>query len=341
MKKLSTLSLFAAALIGIGLWVAFPSDSCAAAAIAAQTCDTQVWQTMEARARIETEREIMQNQNLIFKSDSILNYMCFDSFAAHTASTVGPLFTHTTYWNGQLILPWGGRTGLDSAINNTIGQSMRTYLTANFNHAYLGGRGNEYATDTGGHRAPSLAPPSSPATASQSSTYSCAEMAKVWAAAKCANFLHTARLGRTDGFYPFIDLKAETGGENIAGYESIQDVRMYPSPVDCRGINPIEGSSWLDMYRTSRNEVGFGNPNQIYQFGVPVQRTYSNVRNLISPVTDTDSGDCGDPVATGVQVILGVGSASTYPDGVCTNPGCTFIGNDCVKARRSTPVGPR
>lgn len=329
MKKFSILSLFAALLLGIGLWVAMPSESCAQATIAAQTCDTQVWQTMEARARIETEREIMQNQNLIFKPDSILNYMCFDSFAAHTAATVGPLFTHTTFWNGTQILPWGGNTGLDSAINNTVGQSIRTYLTANYNHAYLGGRGNEYSSG--------LTPPASPVTASQNSYYSCAEMAKVWAAAKCANFMHTATLGQTDGFYPFIDLQAEAGGEDIAGYESIQDVRNYPAAC---GGTPIAGSSWVEAYRTSRNENNFGDPNKAYQFGTPVQTAYRNVRNLLDPVTVKTSGNCEPPVRTGVQVILGVGSTSTYPDGVCTNPGCTFIGNACVRETSPT-TGPQ
>ncbi len=331
MKKLSILSLVATMFLGIGLWLAFPSDSCAQATIAEQTCDTQVWKTMEARARIETEREIMQNQNLIFKPDSVLNYMCFDSFAAHTASQIGQLFTHTTYWNGTQIIPWGGSTGMDSAINNSVIDSMTTYLTANYNHAYLGGRGNEYSSG--------MAPPASPVQASQGSSYSCAEMAKVWAAARCANFLHTDTLGQTDGFYPFADLKG-INEPDIAGYESIRDVRIYPNPVDCQGNNPIHGSSWINMYRLSRNENSFGDPNKEYQFGVPVQQTYTNVKNLMAPATETTSGNCAPPVRTGVRVILGVGSTSTYPDGVCTNPGCTFIGNSCVKETSPT-VGPQ
>lgn len=327
MRKFSILSLCAGLLLGLGLWIGLPAKVCAQ--IAAQTCDTQVWQTMEARARIETEREIMQNQNLIFKPDSVLNYMCFDSFAAHTASQIGQLFTHTTFWNGTQILPWGGNTGMDSAINNSVISSMTTYLTSNFNHAYLGGRGNEYSSG--------MAPPASPVQASQSSSYSCAEMAKVWAAAKCANFMHTDTLGRTDGFYPFTDLQAEEGGEDVAGYESIQDVRNYPAAC---GGTPIAGSSWVEMYRLSRNENSFGDPNNRYQFGSPVQQTYTNVRDLMDPVTETTSGSCAPPVRTGVRVILGVGSTSTYPDGVCTNPGCTFIGNSCVRSSSSS-TGPQ
>ena len=46
-----------------------PSEG-ALAQIAPQPCDPQFFRQMESRAWLEAEREIMQNQNLIFKPDS-------------------------------------------------------------------------------------------------------------------------------------------------------------------------------------------------------------------------------------------------------------------------------
>ncbi len=334
--KLPTLSLIAAAILGLSLWATMAKDACATGTIAAQTCDTEVWRSMEARARLETEREIMQNQNLIFKADSILNYVCFDKLAGHAAANVGSLFTHTSYF-GSVVIPWGSPNGMDNAINRTVIDSMRTYITSNFGHAYLGHRATEYmsaggTTPTGG----SNATPPTPQNANQSTTYSCGEMAKVWATAKCANFLHTNNLAGSDGFYPFINLQAGPGGGTaVAGYETVNDARRYPTAC---GGTPINGSTWLETYRLSRNEIGFGNPNQLYQFGQPLQRNFNDVRQKLEPAT------CGSPIRTGVTVILGPGASSsgTYQDGICTNPGCTYNRNGTCRATSGggTPPAP-
>src|SRR5690606_1147706 len=75
LKTLTVLFIAAMALF------VYSPESCASGAsgqIAKQTCDTEVWKAMTQRAHLESEREIMQNQNLIFKPDSILHYTCFD-----------------------------------------------------------------------------------------------------------------------------------------------------------------------------------------------------------------------------------------------------------------------
>jgi len=334
-------SMILGTFLALAGWAALPHNTACASSgtIAEQTCDTQVWQTMEARARIETEREIMQNQNLIFKPDSVLNYVCFDKLAGHAAANVGVLFTHTTYWDKEII-QWGEKYGVDAAINKTVINSLKPYLSSNFGHSYLGGRGNEYLGGRGGD----AATPPTPVNSSKSSNYSCSEMAKIWGAAKCANFMHTANLALTDGFYPYLNLKAGPGGEDVSGYETKNDVRDYPTP--CSGT-PVTGSTWEKMYRISRNEDSFGSPNNKYDFGTPLQKAYEEVRDKIEP------GACGAfPVSTGVTVILGPNSGgTTYQDGVCTNPGCTFVkgsgggGGTCVSGGgggggRGTPPDP-
>lgn len=276
--------------------------------IAEQTCDTQVWRTMADRARLETEREIMQNQNLIFKADSILNYTCFDNFAAHAAKNVGTLFTHTTYFNGGQIIDWGNPTGMDYALQQTVIGSMKPYIETNFDHSYLGGRGQYVGLDM----------PVVNDVPNQGDTYQCDVMREVWKVAKCLNFIHTNDFATTDGFFPFIDLKA-IDGEDVAGYsnDAISDTRKFPT--ECSGT-PIAGSTWEETYRHSRNEQSFGVNDFYYQYGTPLKETYQKIRELVEPAA------CGSAIPTGVTVILGPGAAAaqTYMDGVCTNPGCSY-----------------
>ncbi len=312
-----------------------PKDNaCATTTIAPQTCDTHVWRDMTNRARIETEREIMQNQNLIFKADSILAYTCFDSMAAHVGATAGRLFTHTSYWS-PMPLQWGAPYGMDNAVNTVVIAAIRTYFQSNFDHSLLGGRGNVAPLDLGMHEATT--------TASQSSAYSCGIMRSVWRTAKCLNFLHTPEFANTDGYYPFINLQGVNGSPNVDGYQTINETRRYPANMSCVGGTPLPGSDWLREYRASRNESSFGSPNQEYDFGQPLNQAFLDVRQRIAPFgTPTASGtaSCAADIPTGITVILSPGSTTTHPDGVCSNPGCTYFsagGGNCASTGGGTP----
>lgn len=300
------------------------NDACAQSTIAQQTCDTQVWRTMETRARLETEREIMQNQNLIFKADSILNYTCFDSFAAHAAQNVGVLFTHTTYFTGSQVIQWGNPNGMDYALDNAVRRSMDTYITSNFNHSYLGGRGQYVGLQT----------PIVNQIPAQGGQYQCDVMAEVWRVAKCLNFIHTQDFATTDGFYPYIDLRG-IGYPDVAGYAnaSINDTRRFPTA--CSGT-PITGSTWEVAYRDSRNETGFGANDRYYDYGEPLRETFRAVRELVEPAT------CGPALPTGVMVILGPGTAQgdRYMDGICTNPGCSYRRGSASSVGTCTTAAP-
>ncbi len=319
MSQFYKIALFAILLGLFGTAAPIENSACASAGtIAAQTCDTQVWRTMEARARLETEREMMQNQNLIFKPDSVLTYACFDKFASHASMSVGPLFTHTEYF-GKEIIKWGSPNGMDNALQKSVIDSMKAYLEGgegNFKHALLGGRGAEL---------PNLGQQSVTNISSKGSTYNCGVMGQVWAAAKCLNFMHTEQFAKNDGFFPFIDLQAGEGGQAVTGYSSKNEVRQYPTA--CGGM-PITGSTWKDMYRLSRNEEDFGKVDKLYQYGTPLNQTYTDVRKLIEP------GKCGkQAIKTGVTVILSPSSTTkTMEDGVCTNPGCVVMNGTCVSS---------
>src|SRR5437016_4882806 len=41
-------------------------------------CDPEYMDALEARAYLEAQREVAQNQNYILKPDSVLEYTCFD-----------------------------------------------------------------------------------------------------------------------------------------------------------------------------------------------------------------------------------------------------------------------
>jgi hypothetical protein len=300
----------------------------ASAQIAPQTCDTAVWRTMEDRARLETEREIMQNQNLIFKADSVLTYTCFDSLAAHAVQTVGPLFTHTNYWGTQIIPPTGrnGVPGLGGAVQNAAIAAMQTYMTGNFNgppppssgdplnNTPLGGRGSQLG----------LAAPTVRAVTPQGASYSCSQMSTVWNTAKCMNFMHTDQFARNDGFYPFDNLQGFGGSPTIEGYASKNDTRRFP--YSCGSSSQPVPGGWSTFTNGSRNSSNGTTFDLRYQFGTPTGRAFQDVRTLVGGGTSTS---CAEPVYTGVTVILTPGTSSQRPyrDGVCVTPGCTFRRN--------------
>ncbi len=295
--------------------------ACAGNEIAEQTCDVGVWNAMAARARMETEREIMQNQNLIFKADSVLSYVCFDSLAGHAAQNVGNVFSNDNrHMNG--------------AMNSVVINSMQTYINSNFNHSLLGGRGQYIG----------LANNAPPVNGSQTS-YGCQVMNEVWQRAKCMNFMHTDEFVDTDGFYPFIDLAGVGGGAGIAGYQTKGNIRRYPTA--CDGNDPIfvPVGGFLDIYRYSRNETvggGLGSQAALYDFQANVNTTYAAVDELTRPGTEGAQG-CGQAIPTGVMVMLSPASTADqlYADGVCTNPGCSYIrgnGEDVGACTTAPPV---
>jgi len=306
---------------------AYSQQGCASG-IAKQTCDTQVWKTMENRAHLEAEREIMMNQNLIFKPDSILTYTCFDKMTSHASIYVGQLFTHTTYWNGKLIIPWGKDFGMNYALQNVVINSMKPYIQGSFAYPMLGGRGKEM----GGAALDAKAPED---INGNGETYACDQMSKVWKAAKCANFIHNSKFSETDGFYPFLGLEPHNGGQKIKGYDEIKETRRWPADLSCAGEGwggeafkkPIYDSDWKTKFLDSKNEKD-GAKDRYYQFGTPLGNAFIAVREKVEP------GECSDPVKTGVTVLESPsGSGEPYDDGVCTNPGCVYTkSGQCTKA---------
>jgi hypothetical protein len=291
--------------------------------IAEQPCDTQYWKQMSARAWMEAEREIMMNQNLIFKPDSVLEYTCFDRMARLTAHKGGDTFTHTTYF-GQPIIQKTDEQGLPKSINKVVYAVLEPYIQGNYSHDFLGGRAQRLSID---NKDSQIEPPLNPL----DGDYVCNYMANVWKAAKCANFVDNAAFEQTDGFYPFEGIKGHNGTPDVKGYDEIQETRIWPTNLSCApqagpggGQNVAQdmgpAGSWEAQIRLSANIAGGG---ELYPFKEPLKEVYQDVFKRIAPQGE-EGVDCSDqpPIATGITVYDG---SSNYKDGVCTNPGCAYV----------------
>lgn len=130
-------------------------------------CDTTLFNQMVERARLQSQRETVTVENLIYKPDSVMEYTCAERFfdfypsgLTNPDSQIGP-----------------GDVAPDKII-------IQNFLFQNFGHTYLGGRA---AAGT------PMAPPGA--------TYVCDAMAAVWAMAVCQQFAPTEP---EDGFYDLI-----------------------------------------------------------------------------------------------------------------------------------------
>jgi hypothetical protein len=110
----------------------------------ATACDPEYMDALESRAWLEAQREITQNQNLISKPDSVLEYTCFNRFLNQMSHNFSDrLFSETDHW--------GAVTGItkkstDDTLENVVRTTMNAYLTRNFQHNFLGDRlpGTDY-----------------------------------------------------------------------------------------------------------------------------------------------------------------------------------------------------
>lgn len=284
--------------------LSLPSIAAFAQAAPTTPCDPQFMQAMEARAWLEAQREITQNENLIVKPDSVLEYSCFIGFLNKAAANfqvngINRPFSETDAW--QTI--GFDTTTTDQSLTQTVALALAAYIDGNFPHQFLGGRltipapkpnGMTMAAVTGG-------------------AYTCDVMAQVWEQARCQNF--NAITGQ-DGFRDFL-------------WYSQNDPRVLPTQLtSCKAM---AGSSNLPaLYTLDLNEAYNGNQNMfVLPAGVdgdPDNTRYAidNVQsyfNLILP-------DACSPayIPTGVRIFR---NGASTPDGICPNPGCALTGGTC------------
>ena len=187
------------------------SPSKAVSVIADSPCDTLYYESLSARAWLEAQREISQNQNIILKPDSVFQYTCFDGLTRELASASSNMLSGTTAYGS----PLGGSSSFATALNELVNNSLITYIGNNFG-------GSTYNLLSGHTAALGIYHTPNTVSSSGGAPYSCDIMARVWQAAKCINFVTNSN---SDGFYTF--------GEYASGL----DVRHLPNTC-----TPITGN---------------------------------------------------------------------------------------------------
>ncbi len=274
----------------ISLALVFMSPPVQAASVIADTpCDPQYYESLSARAWLEAQREITQNQNLILKPDSVLEYTCFDRLVRELADHADEMFSETSRYGNPL-----GNTSMDDALQALVGTSIMTYIDNNF-----GSKGpgvpNGYNL-LSGHTA-GAGINHVPLEITKTPSYSCDIMSRVWQAAKCINFVTNSN---TDGFFTFTEYA-----------NSVTDKRVLPT----QACTPIF-ANWSANLNVALTSGPWTNDPIVTYF------------NLTDPVDcGTAGGNCqctGAPVPTGVTVVRTGYNVNEYPEMICIQPGCHY-----------------
>ncbi|MCB9988851.1 MAG: hypothetical protein H6868_05885 [Rhodospirillales bacterium] len=267
-------------------------------AAADTACDPQYMDALEARGRMEAQREIAQNQNLIAKPDSVLTYSCFGSLVGHLAGE--DLFSENSHiGTPEVRLP--GQTR--DLLVLMVGDALSLYLQWNFSHNFIGDRLN-FGGGIGGVGG---------------GGYHCQNMFKVWQAARCIDFYNL----------PYSDRSDKDGFFDFPWYGS-DDPRDLPHAMaSCLpSINPIHLTIAFNG-KEALYTLAAENPNDAAPYLEDPVKTYlawiMYKGHPMAPVCHNP------PIKTGVTVKRNNFAPPAYGDAVCPNPGCWFnaAANSC------------
>lgn len=305
----------ALAVLLASLFLIWPNQkSCALDA----ACDPDYYKSLETRAWMEAQREITQNQNLIFKPDSVFEYTCFDRFMNELADHAKDMFSETGRWGAVPAVPVGS---LETSLNVLVGDPLRTYLYQNFEYApdNVSGREDEREGDFYdllGGRAECIDHPfkdrdgkecgevndtdfwprnkvidrfetayNQGSTGPTSAKYNCNIMRQVWDHAKCMNFIDNEA---TDAFFTFETYKARA--------KDRKDFRTYPRECD-----PGNSNSSNSLYKRWDNYIKWSTVNEDFPNGTPWEEDLAAaVFEFLNPTQYACAADI--PLQTGISV---------------------------------------
>lgn len=261
---------------------------------AASPCDPDYYKSLKAKAWMEAQREITQNQNLIFKPDSVLEYTCFEKQLGVLAKNAATMFSENPKWGGAA-------GGMATALTGLVASPMATYLLGNFQvapngsaYGLLGGRVNKNdppITDADGNQ---VQAGNVGAIASGGGDYNCDIMNRIWHSAKCMGF---AADGSHDGFY------------TLEHYANNDDKRFLPTQC-VKPLTTTGGDKWQANYADAITTPPW---------------TKDPVNSYISElVYDGNPNSCSGitPVPTGIEIFIQGGL--TRPEKICVMPGCYY-----------------
>jgi murein DD-endopeptidase MepM/ murein hydrolase activator NlpD len=252
-------------------------------------CATDTWKAMVNQSVLQTRRELLYNNTIISKGDTVLTYSCFKESQEKVGKELGPIFSESKMWVNKTIDIIGktvtvnrelGETSLDGAINTSAQSLYEAYAQSNFDHGFLGGKAGGIGDG-----------PSEDQNEGEGSQANvpCGMMKQIWDLAKCRN------VGDEPEFKKFEDL-----------IQPDSDPRKYPQNMQCKNTGITQGM--IDIARNKEAE-------------------FSKVKTHLDKLMP--DGDCAPAIPTGVTVTRrrGAGIISqefSYPDAVCVSPGCSY-----------------
>ncbi len=182
-----------------------------------EACDEDYLNVLRSQAWLAGQYDILMNQSLILKPDSVFEYTCFHQFLGYTSDVIAPIFSESQEFEeinidigtvrGSRIINTGfarDEGSMADSLTSAVIDPLTTYLENNFGHTFLGG------TSAMDGATPAIG----------GASYTCEAMALVWQIAKCTNF-HPPwlpEMGRGN-LYEI---------EDFVGY----DPRLYPEECD-------------------------------------------------------------------------------------------------------------
>lgn len=279
-------------------------------------CDADFWESLKSKAWLEAQREVTQNQNLIFKPDSVMEYTCSLRFMEELADHAEDMFSETDRWG--IILP--PDVSMSNALTTLVGEAIAWYLVGNFGsgippdppdkppkddhyYAMLGGRLNTWPPTNGSgldYIPEGPVPPGS---------YGCSKMNEVWMEAKCMDFIDVPE---EDGFFTFEQ------------YMDDEDKRFLPH----RCKNPKLAERWKDgIEKAYVDEKTPWVEDEVW--------TYRWRSSYLWCGVYLNGGLLTPPIETGL-FIKSKEHPKGYKEKVCIPPGCFWhpnLPNECCSAK--------
>lgn len=296
-------------------------------------CDANFMNQIYAKAFLEAEREVVISNSVMLKPDSVLEYTCYDQLAAYVATEGGPIFSESDRWHPTTVPnPNSTPISIDVYMGDTLLDSQIEALVLDSLNAYANGRGGG-SGDIGSFSYDFLGGTAAGDNNTFSTTVSgvggvCDFMYAMYHIAKCDDFALNS-----GGFMTFEEIALPGGGGLVSPALVSTDPRLLP--MTCPSNHAIT-QAIVDVAK-----------NQDWTYA-----WIDQVDTLLPIMNPPDPSACenSDPVPTGVMVqyvqygqdinnnpIVSV-APYTYPDKVCTNPGCYFNNNNNADGSDDTCV---
>lgn len=301
----------------------------------ATACDPEYMDALEARAWLEMQRELLQNQNLIAKPDSVLEYSCFTNDLWRLVNYNQPGGDPNTWLfseGGCCNTPNTNPVALDTVVGGIVRNAAAEWIRGHFwfsqnNNDALGGRSSG-TTGLDGWE--------------PNRDYLCSNMSGIWDDAHCSYFSNS---NQADGFYDFEwymnndprTLPNIPGGRKGGAYCPTREPGLSERVLNMfgGGENPprynqqhVAFNNNQSKYVISENPEGgsITIPTHRDPYKQDLVRTHLDLILPIGVAPAPTSCSSVTPIPTGVCVTrVKGGSQIQYADAVCPNPGCHYV----------------